>query len=256
MNWNGFSAMTWAGLSNFAKAFGDHVTMKGFLYSIQVAFASSAIAIALGMLFAFAVYKMGTKEGAFYRFVFFGPVMMPFVVIGLLFTFILAYDVGLVNNVLDLVGLPSLRRGWLAEPSLVVWSIGAVSGWGSAGFAMILIYAAIVTIPASMFEAARLEGLGYFRQIKDIILPLIMPTVRLVIILMLIVKFKSYDIVFSMTKGGPGDSSTTAPIRLLQVAFQYNEFGYGAAIGVLLMILVVIVIAAAQLLVKGQSHEY
>lgn len=256
MNWNGFSGMTWNGMAAYAKTFQDIVTMKGISYSIQIAVTSTVIAVVFGVLFALAIYKVGMKEGAFYRFVFFAPSMMPVVVIGFLFTFILATDIGLLNKLLEIAGLASLTRAWLAEPGVVIWSIGVIGGWRSAGFVMILVYAAVVTIPSSMFEAARLEGMGYLRQIRTIILPLIMPTLRLTVILMLIVTFKTYDIIAIMTKGGPGDLSRTVPVRLLDVAFQYNDFGYAAAIGVLLTVLVVIVIAAAQLLVRGQSHEY
>ncbi|MBB6732095.1 carbohydrate ABC transporter permease [Cohnella zeiphila] len=254
--WNGMTAVKWTGFANYAKVFEDAVTVRGFIYSLQIAVVSSALAIAAGLLLALAIYKTGPKEGAFYRFVFFSPAMMPFVIIGFLFVFILSPDVGLLNSVLGALGLQNLQHAWLSEPGTVVWTIAVIGGWRFSGLVMILCYTAMTTIPSSMFEAARLEGMGYARQVRMIILPLIMPTVRLVTLLMLILAFKTYDIVFIMTKGGPGDSSRTVPVRMLDVAFQYNEFGYASAIGVLLTILVSLVIVIVQRLARGESYEY
>lgn len=254
--WNGIGEMKAAGWSNYAVFFQDPVTLKGFYYSVFIAVVSSSIAVLTGLLLALMIYRAGRKEGAFYRLVFFAPAMMPLVVIGLLFTFILSPDTGLVNHALRAIGLQSLERAWLAEPGTVLWTIAAIGGWRFSGFVMMLTYTAIVTLPASMFEAAKLEGMGYFRQVRMIILPLIMPTIRLVTMLMLIISFKTYDIVWAMTQGGPGDFSRTVPVRMLDVAFRYNEFGYAAAISVMLTIVVSLVIALSRKLTKGSVYEY
>lgn len=255
-SWDGYSGMKAAGLQNYVELFRDSVTMKSFYYSIFIAVVSSLIALLSGLALALMIYKTGRKEGAFYRLVFFTPSMIPFIVIGLLFTFLLSPDMGLLNHLLKLAGLESLERAWLAEPGVVLWTIAVVSGWRFSGFVMMLLYTAIVTIPASMFEAARMEGLSYAGQVRMIIMPLIMPTIRLVSMLMLILSFKTYDVVMAMTRGGPGDFSRTTPIRMMDVAFRFNEFGYAAAIAVALTVLVALVILVSQKFSKGESYEY
>jgi raffinose/stachyose/melibiose transport system permease protein len=254
-DWSPLSGLHLVGLDNYSKLFQDSVTLKGFGYSIFIAVISSMIAILTGLLLALMVYKMSNKEGAAFRLIFFTPSMMPFIIIGLIFSFILSPD-GLVNQFFRLIGLGSLEQAWLAKPGLVLWTVAVVSGWKGAGSVMMLLYTAIITIPASMFEAARLEGANYFRQIQMIILPLIKPTIGMVSMLVIIGSFKAYDIVFTMTKGGPGDYSKIVPLQMLDVAFSFNEFGYAAAIGVLFTILVAIIIFISQKFTKGDVYEY
>ncbi|CAN7741387.1 sugar ABC transporter permease [Paenibacillus sp. LjRoot153] len=254
--WSPLTSMQMVGLDNYIEIFKDQVTLNGFKYSIIIAIVSSLIALILGLLLALLVYRTGNKEGAVLRLIFFAPSMMPFIVIGLMFAFILDPSTGLINRILELIGLESLQHAWLSEPGLVLLVLAAVSGWKGSGAVMMLFYTAIVTIPASMFEAARLEGAGYFRQIRIIILPLIMPTIRLVSMLVLIGSFKTYDIVITMTKGGPGDYSKTVPMQMLDVGFRYNEFGYAAAIGVLFTILVGFIIFISMKMIRGDVYEY
>lgn len=254
--WSPLTSMKLVGLNNYIELFNDPTTLKGFKYSIFIALVSSAVALLLGLLLALLVYRAGNREGALYRLIFFAPNMMPFIVVGLMFTFLLDPATGLVNHILGLIGLENLQHAWLSEPGLVLWVLAIVSGWKGCGGVMMLLYTAIVTIPTSMFEAARLEGANYFRQIRLIILPLIMPTIRLVSMLVLIGSFKSYDVIMSMTKGGPGDYSKTVPIQMLDVGFRYNEFGYAAAIGVLFTILVSIVMFISMKLARGDVYEY
>jgi len=254
--WNAFSPVEFIGIDNYIKVFRDSITIKSFYYSIFIAFVSAALALLLGILLALMIYKSGRKEGAAYRLVFFAPSMMPFVVIGLLFTFILSPDMGLLNSLLRLIGLSSLERAWLGEPSTVLWTVSVVSGWRFSGMVMMLVFTAILAIPASMFEAARLEGLNYYQQVKIIIFPLIIPTIRLVSMLMLIYCFRTYDVVMAMTKGGPGDFSRTAPVRMLDVAFKHNEFGYAAAISVVLTLLVSVFIFVSQKFSRSEVYEY
>ncbi|MGO4370865.1 carbohydrate ABC transporter permease [Paenibacillus sp. MCAF20] len=254
--WSPLTSMKMVGLVHYIELFQDQATLNGFKYSIFIALVSSAVALLLGLLLALLVYRTGNREGAVLRLIFFAPNMMPFIVIGLMFTFMLDPANGLINQILGLIGLESLQHAWLSEPGLVLWVLAVVSGWKGSGGVMMLLYTAIVTIPASMFEAARLEGAGYFRQIRLIILPLIMPTIRLVSMLVLIGSFKTYDVVMTMTKGGPGDFSKTVPMQMLDVSFRYNEFGYAAAIGVIFTILVGIVMFATMKFARGDVYEY
>lgn len=254
--WSPLTDFKFVGLDNYIRFLSDPITLDSFKHSIFIAVVSAVIAIMFGLLLALLIYRVTNKEGTFFRLVFFMPAMMPFVVIGMLFTFLLSPNMGLINQILELFGLGNLTRAWLAEPGLVLWTLAIVSGWRGAGSVMMLSYASIVKIPSSMFEAAVLEGAGFFRQVRMIILPLIKPTIQLVSMLTLIGAFKTYDFVYTMTKGGPGNYSTIVPIHMLDMGFQHNQFGYAAAIGVVFTLLVAVIIFVSQRLMKGDIYEY
>lgn len=253
--WNGMNKLNFIGIDNYKKAITDSATRLAFTNSIFMALVSTAIAIVSGLILAIMIYRMGKIEGALFRFVFFTPSMIPLTIIGILFVFILSPDIGLLNNFLRLVGLGSFQHAWLSDPDLVVWVIAIVSGWRFSGVIMMLCYTGIIGIPTVLFEAAQIDGAGFVKQIRTIILPMIKPTIQLSIVMMLIWSFKTYDIVWAMTKGGPGKESLTVPIRMLQTTFTFNKFGYGAAIGVILTLVVAIFIIVAQKLTKGETYE-
>lgn len=255
-SWNGNSSLKAIGFQNYIQAFTDSVTLVSFYHSVFIAIFSTVIAVLSGLILALMINKMGKKEGSFYRFIFFTPSMTPLTVIGLLFVFILSPDIGLLNNILRLIGLGDLQHAWLAEPGTVLWSIVIIGGWRFVGVAMMFCYTAIVAIPSSMFEACRIDGAGYIKQVQMIILPLIKPTIQLTTMMLLMWSYKTYDIVWAMTKGGPGDLSRTIPVRMLETGFTFNQFGYSSAIGVLLTILVSISVWAVQRSLRGEIYEY
>ena len=255
-SWNGFSSMTGAGLENYKTFISDDFTIRSFGYTIVIALVSSIIALLIGLTLALLVYNTPQKEGSILRLTFFAPSMVPTIVIGILFIFLLAPNIGLINSLLRIMGLESLERAWLVDPKLVLGTISVVNGWKGSGSVMMLLYTAIIAIPPSLYEAAKMEGANYGHQVRTVTLPLIMPTIRLVSMLVLIGSFKSYDIVYSMTKGGPGSYSKVVPIQMMDVAFKYNEFGYSGAIGVIFTILVSIAIFASRFLAKGETYEY
>ncbi|MEG1661668.1 MAG: sugar ABC transporter permease, partial [Clostridiales bacterium] len=138
----------------------------------------------------------------------------------------------------------------------VLWVLSVVQGWKFSGTIMMLCYTAMITIPGSLFEAAKLEGTNYFQDVRLIILPLIKPTIKLALSMMLLWSFKTYDIVWTMTRGGPGGLSLTAPIQMVRTAFTFNKYGYAAAIGMVLTVLVSICIVLGRRLAKGETYEY
>lgn len=254
--WNGNSDMKFVGMQNYITALTERGTVTALKNSIFIGIVSTVVAMILGLFFALCIYRLGKKEGAFCRFVYFSPSMMPMTVIGLLFVFILAQDNGLLNSVLKAMGLSSLQHGWLSERGIVVWVIAIVQGWRFSGTIMMLCYTGMLSIPGSLFESAKLDGAGYIKSVRLIILPLIKPTIALSLSMMLLWSFKTYDMVWTMTKGGPGDLSMTAPIRMITTAFSFNKFGSASAIGIILTVVVSICIIIGRVITKGESYEY
>lgn len=254
--WNASSPPVFAELKNYLRVFADRRAYGSILNSLFIGLVSTLVAMVLGIFLALSIYRLTSGESAFCRFVYFSTSMMPMTVVGLLFTFVLAPDGGLVNSLLELLHLDFLKQGWLSNPKVVKWSLACVQGWKASGTIMILFYTALIRIPPSFFEAGKLEGANYFHELRLIIMPLLKPALGLTLSMMLLWSFKSYDIVWTMTRGGPGDVSETAPIRMITVGFSFSQFGYAAAMGVVLTILVSVCIGTARQVFRGGAYEY
>jgi raffinose/stachyose/melibiose transport system permease protein len=256
MEWNGNSAAQVAGFDNYLKIVTDRKSYTSLYNSLFVGIVSTVTSMGLGIFLALCVYRLSNRESALCRFIYFCPSMLPTTVIGLLFVFVLAPDEGIVNFFLRSVGLSSLEKAWLANPKTVLWTISIVQGWKLSGTVLMLFYTGLIRIPPSLFEAGKLDGITYLQEIRTIILPLLRPTVVLSLSMTLLSAFRTYDIVWSMTKGGPGDLSKTVPIRIIETGFIFSQFGYAAALGIVLTVLVSICIIAGRISLRGETYEY
>ncbi|HHV12937.1 MAG TPA: sugar ABC transporter permease [Clostridiales bacterium] len=255
-NWSIIGENSFAGLTHYMEVFANKAALKTVWQSITISLVASVTAMILGTCLAIMIYRVSRLEGAFFRFLFYGPGMLPMTVVGLLFTFVLATDEGLVNNFLKLVGLANLTSPWLAEKGTVLIVIGLVQGWRSSGTIMMLIYTAILGIPESLRESAHLDGASFITQVRRIILPLIRSTIQMAFSFMVMWAFKTYDIVWSMTGGGPGDLSKTTPILIVEQAFKFNKFGYASALSLVYAALIIFVIIIIRKGLGGETYEY
>ncbi|WP_337103787.1 carbohydrate ABC transporter permease [Paenibacillus sp. YIM B09110] len=254
-DWNGFAAAKWIGFDNFKTAFADDYFWKSMKASFFIGIISTLGAVPLGVLLAACVFKVGKIEGSAYRVVLFVPVMIPLAIIGLLFTFMLNPEMGLINKILELIGLENLQRAWLSNPDTVMWVISLIGAWRMAGLTMMLSFASMISIPTELFESSKLDGAGYPRQFFSIMLPLIRPSLQVSTVFSFIVLVSTYDLVYIMTRGGPGTVSQTVPIYMMKTAFTYSNFGYSATIGLLFSVAGILVIFLLQRLFKGENHE-
>lgn len=254
--WNGVTEMKFIGTANYSDLFADRASMKAIGYSLVIALIATTVAMALGIFISLLVYKVSRVEGAIYRFVFYSPVMLPLSVVGLLFTLVLATDEGLLNNILALIGLENLQQAWLAKKGVVLVVIGVVQGWRSSGTVMMLVYTGIIGLPTDLFESSRLDGATYRQEIRHIILPLVKPTIQLALSMCVMSAFKTYDIVFAMTGGGPGDISKTAPLKIIEQAFMFNKYGLASANSVCYALIVVVILIILRKGLGGEKYEY
>ncbi len=157
---------------------------------------------------------------------------LPPLVSGSVWKFILAGD-GAVNSVLGLVGVDKVD--WLSDPDLALWSVSLVAAWASLPFAILILRGGLMSIPQEVFEAAAIDGAGPFRLAFRVVLPLLRPTLMVLVILVVLYAFRSFDFVYVMTSGGPGTVTTTLPFLAYQEAFKTYSFGIGAAVAMLSM---------------------
>jgi ABC-type sugar transport system permease subunit len=253
--WNGFKAATWIGAKNFRRAFGDELVWKSLGNSLYLAIVSTAGSVVLGILLAAFLYRLGRREGSIFRLILFMPSMMPIAVIALLFTFIYNPSMGILNNLLILLGKGDLTTAWLEDQNTVLFCIAVVNIFRMTGSTMLLCFASMQVIPSSFLESSILDGAGYAQQYFRIILPLIKPTILISTINTLTTNFKTYDTVFILTRGGPGNFSKTVPIYMTETAFINSEFGYSAAMGVILTVTIMLIIVTLRKFMGGEQHE-
>lgn len=254
--WNGYLKQSWTGLGNYTRLFSDDLFAASVFNSTFLAVTATVGAVSLGLALAAFLYKVTKAEGAVYRLILFLPSMMPIAVIALLFTFIYNPEMGLLNNALRALGLGDLTTAWLEDKSTLLWCIAVVNLWRMAGLTMMLCYTAMVMLPASLFESSHLDGAGYLTQFTRIVLPLILPIIQLSAVFTLSTNFKTFDTVFVLTRGGPGNLSMTVPIYMTDTAFTFGEFGYAATMGVAITAVIMLTIAGTSRLLRGESHEF
>ena len=253
--WNGNGKAIFVGFQNFMEILNKGSFNKTYMHTLELALISTVVGLLLGLVMALCVFRVGKRESTLYRFLMFAPSIIPMTVVGLNFTFVLSPDMGILNNLLRAIGLGNLTHSWLAEPQLVLRVLGIIQGWRYSGIIMMLFYTSLLNIPDSLFEASKLDGCSYLKQIWYVILPLIRSTLQLSLSMLLIWTFKSYDIVTTMTNGGPGSASKTVPLKMIEVGFGNNAFGKAAAMAMVLTCIVVVFLLVARKVTDGEKYE-
>ncbi|MBC7960601.1 MAG: sugar ABC transporter permease [Vallitaleaceae bacterium] len=255
-NWDGFSPAKFVGLKNFEVVFKQEIMLKSLFNSIFYAFASTVGGVILGLLLATLVIELAGKEGSVFRLILFSPAMLPTAVVGLMFVFFYNPEMGLLNQFLKAIGAGDLTHVWLQDKGTAMLCIIAVAIWKCSGSIMLLCFAAMKTIPNSLYEAGKIDGTNFFKQTRYITYPLIKPMILLAAVNTLGAQFKSFDLIFVMTQGGPGNLTYTVPINMTKIAFMYGRFGNAAAQGVVFTVVVIASILLVNLLLRGEHYEY
>lgn len=224
------------GFENFKKLFGDPDGLMILKNSIIYVVISVAGQFLLGLTLALALKKQFKGRGLYQSIVFLPWAFSAFVV-GLIFRWSFNGEYGVVNNLLMKLGIIDNNIAWLGTPgySLAVVIIAMI--WMGIPFFAIMILAALQSIPADVYEAADVDGCGTVRQFFQITLPYIKPTLITTVLLRTIWIFNSLDLVVIITDGGPANSSQTLPAYMYSKAFGSYDFGFAAALGVMLMII-------------------
>lgn len=168
------------------------------------------------------------------------PYVLPSVVAANVWRWLLDGTFGLLNHVLSVLHLIDEPIFWLGRPGTALVAVILATGWTMIPFAMLLLVAGLQSVPGDILEAAELDGAGPVRRFVKITLPLLVPVGLVVALLGFIYTFKTFDTIFIMTKGGPGDATTTLPILAYNSAFVNFDLGQGAALNTLLLVIPVV----------------
>jgi multiple sugar transport system permease protein len=172
----------------------------------------------------------------FVRALFFLPVITSVVAIGMVWKWIFNWQFGLLNSMLETVGILGPR--WLSDPRSAMVAVVIVAVWSAMGYNMVLFLAGLQGIPPVLEEAATIDGAGVWRRFINIKLPLLTPTIFFVLIMSIIGSFQSFGLIYAMTGGGPGSATYVYVYHLWAEAFQKLKFGYGCALAWMLFVVV------------------
>ena len=222
------------GFDNFVQFFQEPQLVQGFVNTFIYGFVTSGLKVVLGL--ALALLLTGEILGRGYlRAVVFFPVLVSTIGVGITFKALLDPFHGIVNGFLGFLGLP--EPGWYTDPSLALLTVAGVDVWKGVGIATLIFMAGIVAIPHEYFEAAKMDGAGAWSVFRTITLPLLRPATATVIILSLIGGLRSFDLIWAMTKGGPGFTSDVIA-SVIYKQYQAGFFGLSTAGNVILFIVV------------------
>lgn len=235
------------GFGNFTRAFGDPEILHSFLITLMYAAGTLIVGTAVGLGLA-VILNQSLRGRTLFRSVLLIPYLTSVSIIGLLWRNILDPQVGILNRLLEAIGLPG--QTWLSTHPLA--TIVGITVWSSAGYTMVLFLAGLQGIPGLYYEAARIDGAGPWRRFVSITLPLLMPTTLFVSIIGLISTLQQFALPYIVTGGGPGNATSLYAHRLFIVAFNDNDFGYASALSLLLLV-VVLILSLVQLRIGDRA---
>src|SRR5262245_18014913 len=240
------------GFGNFTTLlFADPVFWKAVVNTALFTVVATIVDVVGGLLLALCLFARAPFAPVL-RVVWFTPVLMSYVVVGILWVWIFDYDWGLANAALRFVGLGAFEQSWLGRPSTALWSVLVAHEWKWLGFNMIVFLAALHALPSEVLGAAELDNCGWFAKLVYIIAPMLRPTMVNLLVLSFIGKMMVFDLIWVMTGGGPLWSTETVSTYVYKRAFEWNTFdlGYPSAIAVLWFITILAFIAVITRLLR------
>ncbi|MCK5279509.1 MAG: sugar ABC transporter permease [Cyclobacteriaceae bacterium] len=237
--WNIISPMEYIGLSNYSRILQDRQFWKAV--GNTLVFLSIHIPLQIIVAVALAeVLNQKIKLRPFFRGAFFLPVIVSGVVVSILWQQLLGFDSGIINRMLTSLGLG--RVGWLTDPNWAMPSIAIMATWKNVGLYVVLFLVGLQTVPKAYYEAADLEGATKWQKFWHITLPMINPTIFMVVILSTIGGFSLFIEPYVMTGGGPLNSTLSAVLYIYKQAFFYYHMGYSATLGIFFAMIILFVI--------------
>jgi N-acetylglucosamine transport system permease protein len=225
------------GLANFGRLWDDPLFRAGLAHTGVLVAVVPPVTVALALFLAAATRVGRLARG--YRVVYFFPQLLSVAIVAVLWQFVYTPNHGLLNGLLDAVGLGAARRSWLAEPDFALWCVVAAMIWSAVGFYVVLFSAAMDSIPADIVEAATIDGAGPVACFFSITLPLVRDSVQVAFVYLGILALDGFALIQIMTvgPGGPDNSTEVIGLTLYRTAFTYGKFGYASAMGVVLFFL-------------------
>lgn len=251
-NWDGIGVATWAGLDNYREVMTNDRLFGAFQHAFGFMLFYTVIPVALGLVLAATLAARRRRGDTALRTILFLPQILPLVAVGVVWRLIYS-EHGPLNQLLELVGLGSQGRAWLGDFTFAYFAVGFVGTWVSTGLCTILLLAGIQKIDPSLYEAAKLDGANAWQEFRNITVPSLRREVSVAATVTLISALASFDVVYVMTGGGPGNETTVPGVLIYQLVFTANRVGVACALGAVLSLVLIAVVALLNLIGRDNS---
>jgi raffinose/stachyose/melibiose transport system permease protein len=244
-DWNGLGPIDrFVGLGNYRRAVADTAFLSAVRHNGIIIVLSLAIQLPFALALAL-ILNARIRGRALLRLLFFAPFVLAEVTTGVVWTLMLQPN-GLVDRTVEASGLGMFVQFWLADPSVVLYTLFVVISWKYFGLHMILYLAGLQQIPDELGEAAAIDGASPWQTIRYVTLPLLGPTIRISVFLSIIGSLQLFDLIWVMTGGGPINASNTMATYMIDWGFRRSQLGYGSAVAVILFGLALVIALAYQ----------
>lgn len=233
-DWSGIGPQTFIGFQNFIEMFTDADFLLTFKNTLVVTGVSILFQIPVGLILAYLLYR-GIKGFKYFRAIYFLPVVIAPMAIGLMFTLFLNNETGVLNELLGMIGLARFQTAWLSNPDVVLYSVISPQVWQFIGLYVIIFLAAMQTIPDEVIESARIDGASTIVIFLRVVCPMISDVIKIAVILCFTGSLKSFDYPWIMTGGGPGVQSAFLGVYMFRSAFINFSFGTGSATNMVIL---------------------
>ena len=245
--WSGVGRPRFAGLHQYARLFADDVFWMSFRNSLAMIVAMVVLPTVIGLVLAAVLFDyLGRRFGAgvvsVLRATFYLPQILPVVVAGIVWGWVLRPD-GALNGILDAVGLGSMAQDWLGDPAFALPAVMLVLVWVQIGYPVVIFMAALGRVDPELYEAAELDGAGWWDRLRAITIPQIRPETYVVTLTCTIAALKVFAPIFALTRGGPENTTNVPSYFAYNTFFRKLDVGYGAAIATVLTLIIVAVAA-------------
>lgn len=251
--WNGMQPMKFIGIRNYIKIFQDETFHTALRHTLIWALLAVCVHVPFGVLVAL-VLKRRRRGWRFTRSVFMLPNIISRSALSLMFVFIYKPDVGILNTILKAVGLEHLTKNWLADPSTAFLSVTNVWLWYAAVVTLI-VFSELSSIPSEIEESAKIDGATEFQVDRYIYLPLLRRAIGTGAIVAVTSVFKEFECIYMTTNGGPGDSTMTISVMMVNKIIQSNQYGYANTLGILLLVLGIITMVVCNKLFRMDRQD-
>jgi len=242
-----FGGGKYIGLQNYQEMAGDTLFWESAKHTLVFSAGTVPTSIVIGLVLAIVLNRK-IPGRAVLRSLYFLPFVVSGVVVSLIMAWIFNGDYGFLNNALSAVGLS--RQQWLTSPNLAMLTLVLAVIWSRLGFCMVVYLAALQSVPVSLIEAAQLDGASTWQTFRYVTLPILSPTTFLLLVVNVIFSLHAFDVIYVLTGGGPGFSTTVILQYIFQSAFTRGAIGYASAVGVVLTFVLLLLTV-----VRGQSER-
>ena len=247
--WNIISPMKFIGVDNYSRLLHDRLFWKAIGNTLKFLLLHIPLQLAVSLFLAYLLNQK-IRAASFFRASFFMPVIVSGVVVTILWQQLFGYDAGLINKLLMSIGITKI--GWLVNPDVAIYSIAVMATWKNVGLYVILFLVGLQTVPTQYYEAAKMEGATRWQQFYHITLPMINPTIFMVVILSTIGGFSLFIEPYIMTGGGPLNTTLSAVLYIYKQAFQYYNMGYSATLGFFYAVMIMTVVILQKKLIEKE----